>query len=44
LKQRAKHVSGQFAIVLDDPNDSVRIEINRTGILKNEEGLKTPQV
>ena len=40
---RYKHVSGQFAVVLDDPNDSVRIEINKPGIVRNEEGLKTPQ-
>ena len=40
---RYKHVSGQFAIVLDDPGDSVRIEINKPGIVGHEEGLKTPQ-
>ena len=41
---RYKHVSGQFAIVLDDPNDSVQIDINEANIVKNKESLKTPQV
>ena len=41
---RYKHVSGQFAIVLDDPNDKVQISIDDQKLLKVEEGLKTPEV
>ena len=41
---RYRHVSGQFAIVLDDPNDKVQIDINKSGIQKTKEGLKAPEV